>query len=170
VTNLPSFDLDGFGSKAAEYFRVSAVPDMETLESRLNAADPARPTIGLVAGTGNVFMALELRQDLDLGRLLPDVSPAQAGLDVVVLHRLVIEKCLGISEEEVRGENYLRYVRGGGAAVDEVRRGSAELCFLLNATRLEQVRDIAFRGEVLPQKSTDFFPKLLSGLAMYAMD
>jgi uncharacterized protein (DUF1015 family) len=64
----------------------------------------------------------------------------------------------------------LRYVRGLEAAVAEVQEGRAQVCFLLNATRMEQVRDIALGGEVLPQKSTDFFPKLLSGLTMYSMD
>jgi uncharacterized protein (DUF1015 family) len=61
-------------------------------------------------------------------------------------------------------------VRDTGEAIGLVRRGGANVAFLMNPARVEQVRDIAFAGEVLPQKSTDFYPKLLSGLAIYALE
>jgi uncharacterized protein (DUF1015 family) len=115
------------------------------------------------------LFVFELLDRVRIRDLVPDISAAEAALDVVILHRIVLEKCLGISESDVRGENYLRYVRGLGEAIDQVRAGRAQAAFLLNATRLDQVRDIAFNGGVLPQKSTDFFPKLLSGLTMYCM-
>jgi uncharacterized protein (DUF1015 family) len=54
--------------------------------------------------------------------------------------------------------------------MDQVRRGDANVAFLVNPVRVEQVRDIAFGGEVLPQKSTDFYPKLLSGFTIYALE
>ena len=54
--------------------------------------------------------------------------------------------------------------------MDLVRAGGANVAFLMNPVRVEQVRDIAFAGEVLPQKSTDFYPKLLSGLTIYALE
>ena len=49
-------------------------------------------------------------------------------------------------------------------------RAGADIAFLMNPCRMAQVRDIAFAGEVMPQKSTDFYPKLLSGLTVYALD
>jgi uncharacterized protein (DUF1015 family) len=61
-------------------------------------------------------------------------------------------------------------VRERDAAIDPVREGKAQAAFLLNPTRLDQVRDIAYEGNVLPQKSTDFYPKVLSGLTMYVME
>jgi len=63
----------------------------------------------------------------------------------------------------------LKYVREAQEAIDEVQRG-ANVAFLMNPVRMEQVRDVAFSGEVLPQKSTDFFPKLLSGLTIYSLE
>src|SRR2546430_6587594 len=81
-----------------------------------------------------------------------------------------LEKCLGITEEAVKKETYITYVRGREAAISAVRAGTAQIAFLLNPTRLEQLRDIAFEGNVMPQKSTDFYPKVLSGLTMYAME
>jgi len=61
-------------------------------------------------------------------------------------------------------------VRDAAEALSSVRSGKANLAFLMNPCRISQVRDIAFAGEVLPQKSTDFYPKLLSGLTIYALD
>ena len=169
IRNLPSFDIDSFLARARDYFEVSRADDLEAVEKKLAEAG-ARPTIGLRTEGQKGFRVLALRDGLEFSAILPGVSPLEIGLDVVILHWLVLDKCLDISEEDVRGENYLGYVRGAAAAVEEVSAGRAKACFLLNPTRLEQVRDIAFAGEVLPQKSTDFFPKVLSGLTMYSME
>ena len=169
VSNLTSYEPVRFIERAREYFNVSEVSDVGGLEARLARAVRGRPTIGMATAGESGFRVLELRDGIDFETVLPDVTSAQAELDVVILHRVVLEKCLDISEEDVRGESYLKYVRGLNAAVAEVGEGSAQVCFLLNPTRIEQVRDIALAGDVMPQKSTDFFPKLLSGLAMYSM-
>ena len=101
---------------------------------------------------------------------MPDLSPRQRGLDVVVLHRLILEKCLGITEDAVKKESHITYVRERDSALTAVRQGKAQAAFLLNPTRLDQMRDIAYEGNVMPQKSTDFYPKVLSGLTMYALE
>jgi uncharacterized protein (DUF1015 family) len=64
----------------------------------------------------------------------------------------------------------IRYLRDAAEAVDQTRRGEADVTFLTNAVSMEQLREVAFAGDVMPQKSTDFFPKLLSGLTIYALD
>ena len=100
---------------------------------------------------------------------MPDLSEKQR-LDVVILHRLILERCLGITEDAVKKESYITYVRERDAAMKAVRSGNAQVAFLLNPTRLDQMRDIAYEGNVMPQKSTDFYPKVLSGLTMYSLD
>ncbi len=169
VSNLTSYEPARFIERAREYFKVSEVNDVGGLEARLAQAVTGRPTIGMATAGESGFTVLELRDGIDFQTVLPDVTPAQAELDVVILHWVVLGKCLDISEEDVRGESYLKYVRGLSAAVAQVGEGRAQVCFLLNPTRMEQVRDIALAGDVMPQKSTDFFPKLLSGLTMYSM-
>jgi uncharacterized protein (DUF1015 family) len=69
----------------------------------------------------------------------------------------------------VRDEKHLRYIRGIDSALAEARTGSAQIAFLLKPTSIQQVADTAFGGGVMPQKSTDFYPKLLSGLAIYRL-
>ena len=94
----------------------------------------------------------------------------QQALDVVQLHRCVLEHALGLSEESIRNQQNLSYVRGAGETLGRVRTGNADVAFLMNPVSAKQVRDIALAGEVMPQKSTDFYPKLLSGLTIYALD
>ncbi len=101
---------------------------------------------------------------------LLEYRAARGSLDVKVLHERLLGKALGIGEEAVRDERHLRYVRGLDRAVEEVRAGSAQIAFLLKPPSVEQVAATSFAGGVMPQKSTDFYPKLLSGLTIYKLD
>jgi hypothetical protein len=116
------------------------------------------------------FYVLLLRDGADLTRLLPAVSALQRDLDVVLLHEGILEPALGITPQSVSAEANLTYEREAGAALDAVDLGQAQIAFLLNGCDVEQVMKIATSGEVMPQKSTDFFPKLLSGITMYRVD
>src|SRR5206468_5979190 len=147
------FDPKTLFNRAEEYFDLTAGEGI---------------TIGVF--TDGRLSNLHLKSSVDLAALMPDLSQKQRTLDVVVLHRLLLEKCLGISEDAVKKESYITYVRERERAISAVREGRAQVAFLLNPTRLDQVRDIAYEGNVLPQKSTDFYPKTLSGLTMYSMD
>ena len=64
----------------------------------------------------------------------------------------------------------MRYIRDAEEAVALVESGDADVAFLIKPITLDQLRDVSLSGEVMPQKSTDFYPKLLSGLAIYALD
>jgi len=85
----------------------------------------------------------------------------------VLLHRLLLEKGLGITPEAVSAELNVTYERGMDAALAAVDNGEAQITFLLNPVDVQEVADIALGGDVMPQKSTDFYPKLLSGIANY---
>ena len=116
---------------------------------------------------GRAFYVLMLRDGVNLRELLPNVSPLQREVDVVLLHEGILEPALGITPRAVTAEAHLTYEREATAALDAVDSGRAQISFLLNPCAVEQVMKIATAGEVLPQKSTDFYPKLLSGIAMY---
>jgi uncharacterized protein (DUF1015 family) len=116
------------------------------------------------------FYVLTLREGVSLALLLPNVSPLQRELDVVLLHEGILEPALGITPQAVTAEANLTYEREASAALDAVDSRRAQISFLLNACDVEQVMKIATAGEVMPQKSTDFYPKLLSGITMYRVD
>ena len=100
---------------------------------------------------------------------LAGLSGQQAELDVVRLHKVILESVLGLSEQSIREQKNLEYIRDAKEAVARVQTG-ANVAFLINPCTIEQVRDIAFAGDVMPQKSTDFYPKLMSGLTIYALE
>jgi uncharacterized protein (DUF1015 family) len=102
--------------------------------------------------------------------LLAEVPERQRNLGTVQLHRVVLERALGISPEAIAQQSNVRYLRDAAEAVEQVLRNEANVAFLMNPLTLDELREVAFAGEVLPQKSTDFFPKLLSGLTIYAME
>jgi uncharacterized protein (DUF1015 family) len=116
------------------------------------------------------FYVLTLRDGVNLTQLLPNVSPRQRELDVVLLHEGILEPALGITHQVVMAETHLSYEREATAALDAVDSGRAQISFLLNPCDVEQVMKIALAGEVMPQKSTDFYPKLLSGITMFRVD
>ena len=174
AANIPGFSLESFRAALADIFDAQAYPFAaagerprvyETFRRDLQRGQEQR-AIGVYAG-GGAFFIFVLKKDTNLEALLPGVSPAQRRLDVVLLHRLILERGLGITPDAVKTEKNLTYEREMDTAIGEVDQGRAQICFLLNAVSVETVAEMAMAGEVLPQKSTDFFPKLMSGITMY---
>ncbi len=183
VRNLPDFDFDRFRDVLTPYFDWYAYPFISAEERAAAYAefrkDLERPNHGRRAigayqraarSSADAFYLFVLRRGVDLESLLPDLSEGQRGLDVVLLHRLILDKGLGISAEAVTAEKNLTYEREMEAAIASVDRGDAQMALLMNPVRVEQMMKIALAGDVMPQKSTDFYPKMLSGLAVYRID
>jgi uncharacterized protein (DUF1015 family) len=183
IRNLAGFDFDKFRKTVGQYFDWYSYPFLNDAERVTAYADflkdfqgvnHGRRGVGIYPGTnasgGGAFYLFLLRRDADLETILPDISAAQRGLDVVLLHRLIIEKGLGISQDAVASEQNVGYKREMEGAILTVDKGEAQLALLLNPARVQQVADIALGGDVLPQKSTDFYPKLLSGVAIFKLE
>lgn len=133
----------------------------------------SRRAIGVypLAEEGNkAFYLLTLRPGADLAQILPGLTPLQRDLDVVLLHQGILEPALGITPHAVASEANLAYEREADAALNAVESGKAQIAFLLNPVDVEKVMTVAMAGEVMPQKSTDFYPKLMSGLTMYRVE
>jgi len=173
--SLPNLDWRGFLNDVREYFSWKAIHSAASREGAqqfqqaLEQAGRDWPTIGVYAGPEAQGL-LSLKLDAHLPHLLPDLAPSLARLDVVILHRLLLERVLGIDRQAVREEKNLHYVREFDGALKMVESGEAQVCFLMNATPVQAVWENALGGHVLPQKSTDFYPKLLSGLTAYWLD
>ncbi|MGO4886003.1 MAG: DUF1015 domain-containing protein [Bryobacteraceae bacterium] len=153
VSGVAGFDAGEFIRQVAAGFEVAQIPSAEALQ-RAWADSPGRTIIGAAIG-GRIYQ-IEARDAAGL-------------LDVRVLHERLL-RLLGIGEEAVRDEKNLRYVRGLDAALEAARSGAAQVAFLLKPVSVEEVARISFGGGVMPQKSTDFYPKLLSGLTIYKID
>ena len=169
VHGLPTYDRERMLEDAGRFFDISRI-DLRT-ETR-----SATTLLGEAGANCTAFVAVT-RQGPYLMRAkksavhdaLGELPSRQRELDVIQLHRILLERILGISEEAVRNQEHVRYERDAFEAISWVRQG-ANVAFLMNPAKIEQVREVAFAGEVLPQKSTDFYPKLLSGLTIYALE
>jgi len=148
--------------RATEYFDVTPLAGQAELEAALKAArDLSQIRFGFYDGS---FAALTLRNPEIVDRLLPERTLQWRRLDTVVLHELFIERVLGIDSQAVADHRYIEFLRDVQAGYEAVRRGQAGFLLVMNPTRIEQMRACAAAGERMPHKSTDFYPKVISGL------
>ena len=170
VFGLPSFSAAQFQAEARKFF------DLEEVDAGIDAAR-AMAILQQAGHAGTALLAVTAGSAFLLHTPNPmgahffgKLSLRQQALDVVQLHKCLLEGVLNISEEAIRNQEHVSYCREAADALMQVRSGKVQVAFLMNPVRMGQVRDIAFAGEVLPQKSTDFYPKLLSGLTIYALE
>lgn len=171
VHSLASFSEADFLGSVRRFFNLDEVN--ETLDAAGAAAvlrESGRIGTTLLAVTKNRNFLLHHPDPTAAENLFAGLSLRQQSLDVVQLHKCLLESVLNLSEESIRDQQNLSYVRDTAEALAQVREGRAQIAFLMNPCRVSEVRNIAFAGEVMPQKSTDFYPKLLSGLTIYALD
>ncbi len=170
VHGLESFSADALLDRGRSYFSVEEVdPSLNAARALAILRAAGKAGTALIAVTADRAFLFDTTRAL-AASLFQGLSLRQQSLDVMQLHKCLLEGVLGISEEAIREQKNISYIRDAGEAMARVRDGSANVAFLMNPVRMQQVRDIAFAGEVLPQKSTDFYPKLLSGLTIYALE
>jgi uncharacterized protein (DUF1015 family) len=167
VHSLKNFDPAAFARAAEEFFTIEPLHGaassgfINTLSSQQGTAFVAVTRAG----------ALLLRAKPEpVAAALASLPERQRQLDLSCLHSIVLDRLLGLDAEKVREQTNIRYLRDAAEAVEQVRGGEADVAFLTNPVSMEQLREVAFACDVMPQKSTDFFPKLLSGLTIYALD
>ena len=171
VHGLADFDADAMLARAAEHFDVSSAraDDAAAVRDVLSKSGETRPTVAV---------ALPGREEIAILALRSDFAPDAAGLsgpravtrlDVTLLHELILERVLGVDREAQEAQTNLRYVKDTAEALARVRAGEAQVGFLLNATPVEHVRAVADAKEVMPQKSTFFYPKIASGIVMHPL-
>ena len=168
VHGLDGFSRDHLLAKVSPWFDTRAISgagkDVAAARRALADAGKSGPSLGAV---------FPGRDDLTLLSLKPSFDPAKAGLagapavvrlDVTLLHQIVLERVLGIDRDAQEAQTNLKYIKDTGQALARIAAGEGQACFLMNATPVEQVRRVADAGEVMPQKSTYFYPKIASGI------
>ena len=167
VHSLAGFDPAAFARAAGQFFTVEKLPDAGATDFVEN----------LRKQSGTAFIAVT-RSGAYLLRSKPDAAAAamsalpenQRQLDLSHLHTIILDRLLGLDAEKVRQQTNIRYLRDAAEAMEQVQRGEADVTFLTNPVTMNQLKEVAFAGSVMPQKSTDFYPKLLSGLTIYALE
>ena len=170
VFGLADSRLAEFPSSVRRFFNVEEVdPGIDAARANAILSQAGHANTALLAVTAHRAYLLHSPKAIGTD-FFGSLSLRQQTLDVVQLHKCLLEGCLRISEEAIRNQENVHYFREAGEALGQVRSGEAQMAFLMNPVRIGQMRDVAFAGEVMPQKSTDFYPKLLSGLTVYGLD
>jgi uncharacterized protein (DUF1015 family) len=167
VHSLSRFDPDSFVRAAGQFFTIEKLPEsaaagyIDTLRKQSATAFVAVTRLG----------AFLLRSRPEAAQAaLTGLPENQRQLDLCQLHTIILDRLLGLDADKIREQTNIRYLRDAGEAVEQVGRGEADVAFLTNPVTMQQLREVAFAGSVMPQKSTDFYPKLLSGLTIYALE
>lgn len=168
VRNLEQFsELDAVERMNAE-FNIEKREDLDAVEAVLAAHDDRH---AIAFYTGGAYYYLLTLNDMDaVKKMMPDMSDAYCDLDVTVLHSLIFDKVFGITKEDLAKQTKVTYTRSVHEALTGVQNGVSQCCFILNPTKVSQIKDVAKAGEKMPQKSTYFYPKLITGLVMNHLD
>ncbi len=163
VHGIENFSSPDFITRASAYFDIKELPSADIAQLA-----PISGTTFIAVTIDGSYLLTAKPEAVDL--LLSDLPPRQRRLDVVQLHRVVLDKLLGLDQETITRLGSVSYIREAEEAAKMVTEGDSNMAFLIKPITLDQLRDVSLAGDVMPQKSTDFYPKLLSGLAIYALD
>lgn len=173
VHSLPSFSFDDLLAGARPLFDVTMLGTKDTREMLrdLDRAGKAGPAFVACAKDGRAAL-LCLRSDANLAAhpALAGLVPALQRTDIAVLHGAILESLCGITKEAQAAKTNLYYPQDAEKAFTDLLGGKGDVLFLMNPTPPSVVREVAEAGEVMPQKSTFFFPKVLTGLTIHTLD
>jgi uncharacterized protein (DUF1015 family) len=162
ISDYRRMDGQALLEKLGGYFDIEDLPDRGALEEKMAEEIGAIGRIGLVAPQG--LFLLTLKDPAIMDKLAPDRMACWRELDVSILHELILEHLMGLTKESIERKENIEYLREPDLGYDQVASGEAQFMFLLNPTRMEQVIACTLAGEKMPQKSTDFYPKVVTGL------
>lgn len=168
VRNLPDFDLEQLLTGLNQNFHIESLPAETTLDdflANLEESGQRVQTFGLYA-PGQRYFIFKVKNPSALNEMVDGHSPAWCKLDVSILHTLVLDNLLGIGSQQRADESNLTYTRDELEALNAVDCGAYQLAFFMNSTKVEEVTEIAIGGEKMPQKSTFFFPKIITGMVI----
>lgn len=166
VRDLESFDKDKVLKSCEEYFDIEKYTSVGNMNTVLTKQyKEGKKAFAFYCGKGEWYL-LTLKDLAVMDSVLPELSPASRQLDVSVLHSLVLEKTMGIDKENMANQINLTYTKFFEEAIMKVDKGEFQCSFILNPTRVTEIRDVAAAGEKMPQKSTYFYPKMITGMVM----
>lgn len=170
VRNLDSFNAERVIDGCKEYFDVTEHSDINTIESTLmELYNQGKKAYAFYCG-GSSYKLLVLKDTNIIKKLLPNASTATQQLDVTILHTLILEKIFGIDAENMAKQINLTYTKIFDEAISSVQQGNSQCAFILNPTRVSEIREVASNSEKMPQKSTYFYPKMITGLVMNQLE
>jgi uncharacterized protein (DUF1015 family) len=167
VKSLPADAIASFTQRAREVFDIEEIASRDAFRTRLN--DLGSGAIGVALKGGSNYLILRLRSPKAMKAAMPDAASEVRRLDVSVLHALVFDRIFGLGADEIRKGGNIQYTIEIGGALGAVADGHADGAFLMNPPSIQDVERVSDAGATMPEKSTYFHPKLLTGLVMNSL-
>jgi len=168
VHSVDGFDAEAFLAAAGEQFDVERHGSFDEMAAATQVGR-AQHTFGCYCG--GIFATVALRDVAIMDEMIgPDRSSDYRQLDVTILHAAILERWLGVDAKALEEQRNVTYTVDAAKGVEAVDRGDEQLFLFLNSTSADEVVRVADHGEKMPQKSTDFYPKLLTGLVLSVME
>ena len=164
IRDLSSFNEESVIERSRDFFEIERVKGTGDIDRRLAELTDSK-SYAFYTGR-DYYYILTLKKDVPLDSIAPERSQAYRDLDVTALHSLILERVMGIDKENMANGVNLTYTRSLDEAVEKVQDGSFQCSFILNPTKIHQIKDVAAAGDRMPQKSTYFYPKLITGMVM----
>lgn len=137
---------------------------------RLKSFSENKHVFGMYSGNSSYYL-LTLKNEEILDQVLQNDSAKKwKKLDVAILHSLIIDYLLHVKSTDSGIQSHIEHIKDEDEAIEMVNSGNFQLAFFLNPTKVSQVKEISSQGQILPQKSTFFYPKLLTGLVTFKLD
>lgn len=172
IYGLKEFNPADFEEELNENFDTekNALPDSEAARTsfmkRLQEKGKSGHSLGVYAAGWDQAAIVSLKDEGVMDRFVPEHSRAYRRLDVTILHTLIVENILGISKEKQEKKENIEYIQDEGEGLSRVIEGKRQILFILNPTKVSEVEEVARAKDKMPQKSTYFYPKLLTGLVI----
>jgi uncharacterized protein (DUF1015 family) len=166
IRRCPDFDLDAFMGKVENWFDVAAISSGKG-DGPIRKGLEEQGRISSVIGFHHRGMPQDYLLTLKPGvrdRMGDDLAPPLRKLDVLVLSRFILQAGLGFTRADLDNEEIFHYQSDLSRAMAAVDAGDYQMAFLLNHTKIGQVKEVAGSGLIMPRKSTYFYPKILTGM------
>lgn len=163
LRDLPDFSEEAFLKKVEKDFAVEKRAEPEKMEQILSEREGKN--FGFYTGK-DYYYILTLKNKKLMDELIPQKSEPYRNLDVSILHSGILERFMGIDKENMANQKNLTYTRDFSEAIEKVKDGTFQCSFVLNATKISEIKDVTLYKEKMPQKSTYFWPKLVTGIVM----
>jgi len=176
VKGLKSSITASFINKAEHYFDILTIPFMDSDFKRARAefisilkSNASKNLIGVLMKGSMEFYLLTLKSGVMERMFSNELPEALRNLDVTVLTYLIFKEIFGFDNSKLDNENIITYSSSEKRAIEAAVSGKCDISFILNPTKIEQVRDIANNGLIMPRKSTYFYPKVITGLVINSL-
>jgi uncharacterized protein (DUF1015 family) len=174
IFGIENLDFEGVLERLKEEFEVEEIANKTELIRELDNTDVLvdkstnlkNHVFGLYSYSSKKSYLLKLINNSILEEYYPDDTDIYKKLDINILHKIIFEKILNISEEDQLKGTYIEYTKGPKRALEKLENGEYQIAFFVNAPLMREIFLTARAGETMPQKSTYFYPKIYSGIVI----